>query len=104
MPQHPGFEPTTRIWVVQVYVKQPVSPFVSTSGLSKGQTVSWILHLKVMGSQADYDSFKAFLSTSNDVAVAKDYGQQLWRNKRRFIVDQFNDVYINGNWIPDYNP
>jgi|SRR5215813_10676143 len=104
MPRPKGFEPTTRIWVVQVYIKQPVAPFVSTSGLSKGQTVSWILHVKAFQTQAAYDSFKAFLSSTNDVAMAADYGQQLWRNKRQYIVDQLDEIYVNGNFRQNYNP
>jgi hypothetical protein len=101
MPQHKGFEPSTRIWVVQVYQKQQVSTWKDPSS---GATMTWLLKLKVLPTEQDYTNYKTGLTSSQTTGIATDYGMQLWRNKKTFISGQFDNVYINGNWIPNFNP
>jgi len=96
-----GFEPFTRVWVVQVYQKQQVSTFKDSV---TGQTMAWYLKVKVLPTQSAYESYKAQLATSRDTGMAQDYGEQLWRNKKAFFCAQFDDVYVSGNWIPNFNP
>ena len=96
-----GFEPTTRIWVVQVYQKQQVSTFKDSV---TGATMAWYLKVKLLPSQSAHDSYVQSLASSKDTGIAQDYGEQLWRNKKRFFIAQFDNVYVNGNWIPNFNP
>jgi len=101
MPRPKGFEPFTRVWVVQVYQKQQVSTFIDSK---TGQTMTWLLKVKVLPSVDAYGAYKQSLATSNTTGIAHDYGLQLWRNKKEFFCPQFDDVMVNGNWIPDFNP
>ena len=100
MPAHRGVEPFTRVWVLQVYQKQQVSPFTDSRTGQKNMT--WLLKVKVLPTEAAYLAYKNSLVSSFDTGIAQDYGVQKWRNKKSFFIPQFDDIYVNGNWIPNF--
>jgi len=101
MPRPKGFEPTTRLWVVQVYQKTQVSTFKDSQ---TGATMTWLLKVKVLPTESDYAGYKDSLSRSQTTGIAADYGVQLWRNSKEYITAQFDDVFANGNFLPNFDP
>jgi hypothetical protein len=102
MPQHTGVEPWMRIWVVQV--SRQSKPSGGTNFTCFDNRVA------IFTDKPGHDAFIQFLNgpqsptASAIIRLVHDYGEQRWFNDKAWIQAQLNDIYLNGNWIPDLQP
>ena len=98
MPAHKGVEPWTRIWVIQASVS--FKPFGSQNYSCTQNMVA------IFVTNQGYLDYKNFLAhqTSTQARIWRlvaDYGEQKWFNDKIWMQTQFNDMLINGNFVPN---
>jgi hypothetical protein len=97
MPQPPGFEPYSEIWVVQVRWRYNLGGFYTPS-------TTWLLGCRYFVSESGYNSYKSWLINRTDISLVQDYGKQKWYNTKLWVNTQLMDQAINGNFSPNLLP
>jgi len=107
MPQHKGVEPFTFIWVIQVSVSYKPACF-DNSTCSKSYACT-DRKCVFFGDQAGHDDFLTFINgqtsgASRIIRLVQDYGRQKWFNDKLWIIGTLQNLYVNGNFNPNFFP
>jgi hypothetical protein len=87
------------VWVLQLYVNQ----------VGGGKITATYRRCNIFVTEAGYNDFKSWLTTQTAnqafiYQIAADYGRQKWYNDKVWFQLQMNDMFINGNFIPNLQP
>ena len=109
MPQHKGFEPFMRIWVVQVTVSY--HPTCFDNSICQQSLSCTDSRVVFFGDQQSHDDFINYIAgqvggsrAARIIRLVRDYGQQKWWNDKVWILFTLQNVYINGNFDPTFRP
>ena len=107
MPQHKGVEPFMFIWVIQVTVSYKPTCFDgSLCSKSYACTDSRVVFFGDQGSHDDYLTFinGQVSGASRIIRLVHDYGKVRWFNDKLWILFTLQNVFINGNFDPNFRP
>jgi hypothetical protein len=101
MPQHPGYHPFSRIWVLQLAIQY--------KGFASTTLNCTDLKIYIFTTEKGYLDYKSWIPTqsttqSRYISIRADYGEQKWYNDLVWIQQQATNMFINGNFIPNLSP
>jgi hypothetical protein len=94
MPQHKGFEPFMRIWVLSVRVRY--------KGTLSANYDCADTKCVFFGDEQSYLNYKTFIATGQlsssprHIELATDIGLANWYNEKVWILTQLQNIFVNG--------
>ncbi len=87
------------VWVIQAEVNQVINNKIAAT----------FLKVNLFVTEQGYLDWKAW--TTHQTAqqayiynIRADYGRQKWYNDKVWIQTQMNDMFVNGNFVPNLQP
>jgi hypothetical protein len=102
MPQHKGFEPFMRIWVLQVRIR-----YKGTGSSNYDCADSRCIFFVDAQSYSDYLAFIATGQRTSDprhIELVTDFGERKWWNDKLWFATQMNNLFTNGYFDPTLQP